>query len=172
MAFLDGSWVTCIIPCGSSSRRARDCFILGCSRYARSPKGQPLRSNLSSSRNLGAWAFSIAAPSRRRRLRQLSFLLWPSKLRFPDDTCDLNIYQNSNQKYNFGIISVCAHSLQCLLGRVAVYLFPLFTSTEDIRVLIMVFDTSTTVLLLQLIENSFLKQLCHCSAKMNAKTTS
>ena len=126
MAFLDGSWVTCIIPCGSSSRRARDCFILGCSRYARSPKGQPLRSNLSSSRNLGAWAFSIAAPSRRRRLRQLSFLLWPSKLRFPDDTCDLNIYQNSNQKYNFGIISVCAHSLQCLLGRVSRWFIPSF----------------------------------------------
>jgi hypothetical protein len=171
MAFLDGSWVTCIIPCGSSSRRARDCFILGCSRYARSPKGQPLRSNLSSSRNLGAWAFSIAAPSRRRRLRQLSFLLWPSKLRFLDDTCDLNIYQNSNQKYNFGTISVCAH-YNVFWGGYAFDLFPLFTSTEDFGVLIMVFDTSTTVLLLQLIENSFLKQLCHCFAKTNAKTTS
>ena len=92
---IDGfSWnmidLTCILPYGSSSRRARGYFLLECSHCVRFPKGQLLRSSLASWCSLAKWAFFIVAPCYIDPPMRWRSSLLPLRSRFPDDTCNLN----------------------------------------------------------------------------------
>lgn len=105
---------TCILPCGSSNRQAKDCSRLECSHFFHSLKAQLLRSSLASWCSPAASAFFIAGPCYTAHLMRWRSSPLPLRSMSLDDTSNLN---NIKFKFAIKLISFICSSVSRLAFR-------------------------------------------------------